>query len=1587
MKPPEYKDNYRESINEIITLNSRLTKLFKSLNVSSNFTITFKNLPKTYIDTLKNPVYLATEDYVLNQLSTAELGDLTKTVNFKNQEISFITQGPIQIQDNILNTLDQNGIKYLNISYLNDLTIEDIELDNNKYYLYYNSNENDTGYILYKYVNSNLIEIIPINNLICIIKENSLLIQYNNEQWINLNNYVFLDEIINDDDPNHHPDEVVFIDLGQNNYSLRKSIFDKYDDNNLSIYKWIDYFEYNNIKFNETNDTYYCIIKNDSTPNSSTTLYEYIKDTTIQDNWFWKYLDPEEYNSLNTIIKYVVVDKVINFSKGNIKSSEGLFDKITIGNPDLEGEFNVYYKDSNNNIVKNDIISKLKTFDENNENIKCISILVSNSNHTENPFKFNENDILYARYEPQNNPTIPPTIPTLDVSNININGLINVNKNAGTSASEIQLVNLNNILNNLQALSEQLTFIQSINADSNLQDIDSYANLRCNSIIVKNEENNYIFELTNKNEQQISDNYHMIIRNVIPTLEIVNQGPPSEYYNLFSDDSLITKKYFEGNQSTNITTPADIGTNDMPGRLNLYGVPDIGQPDGNALINLFFNKRDNTGIPIYTEFSMYGIETINVNSQSSESITSDDTFKINSMAVNKVQYQSLSEAVVSNVKSMEMKEILLKDIDNNDNTNNNDRMRIFYDKSSDTHTLNFNYKNLSSSSNNEKDLLQILYSNTSNTVELKAFGNISATNHIIADNTIITKSGFYVENSNNSQNIISLYKDNDNDVGVIKTDGLIIQDNLTNKELNVQSYDSNIELYTKKIDNNNNTKYNSYIKIKDNGIKITDDDNNIYYTGFIELNNYIYTDLNPPTTENDNSQTIPTIYLQNSQIQMNKVIENETTHKSINETVFSVDKNGKVKCTEIDLPGESSNIIVNSIIFKNKISNNEKNLFKITTQATENKSLIIYDIPDSDTPIKKVLQLEKTVPNLFETYTLKSYGFETFGTTDSITNSKSNLKIDNDGTIICKNILNEEYIFIYDNPSSNQNGIYHYENNQYIQDNDKNNYSIITSQNNEFNNNKGKLFIYNNTTWNNITCTFSNENPSSAPSSEEPNYWFNFNTKTFYKYDNNWSQITENIIICNRYDNIPQEKILNLQNNQIEMKLNNNTIFKVDSDGSIMTKSNINIENNGKFIMKNDNNNPFLQVNYENDFKNIETTKDINLYNGLTNNKFNEANKTISLSASGQITAHEIIINNNETSSLNDELNEDTQSKKYTKINNEFIQLYEEQNDQSKYINYGDYVFINNNDTKQLYKYDNNQYQQNNSYTYCICINHYHTYIYNSNEWDITIDIKFQRPNPANNGDLWFDKNENKLYVYNNNWGEYTTSSYIVCNEFSSLDELKQRINININSDGIIDSKSINIKDDINDNKIYVGKYINDTDDDTTKLIKIMYDENNKSYLEMYSDNESGRKQKLLIDNKNSEIKTNNDIIMNDAYNKLWLSIKKGNGITIQNTDNSTNTIYKNIINYNLLKISTKTGSEEEIEQIILTATGDITATGTITANEIHSTNYLTVDNNIYITKISNNSDEYIKFEVRRSGQQSLYAFLKLSTSDTPPSS
>ena len=905
-------------------------------------------------------------------------------------------------------------------------------------------------------------------------------------------------------------------------------------------------------------------------------------------------------------------------------------------------------------------------------------------------------------------------------------------------------------------------------------------------------------------------------------------------------------------------------------------------------------------------------------------------------------------------------------------------MRIFYDKSSDTHTLNFNYKNLSSSSNNEKDLLQILYSND---VELKAFGNISAEKNIIANGTITTKSGFYI--NDDSQNIISLYKD-DNTPGVvksiIKTDGLIIQDNLTNKELKIQSYGSNIELYTKKIDNNNNnSEYYSHIKIKD----INNKDNTIDYTttsGLIILDNYNYTDL----TDLNNNQKIPTIYLQNSQIQMNRIEENE----SINETVFSVDKNGKVKCTEIDLPGESSNIIVNSIIFKNKISDNEINLFKITTQTTENKPLIIYDIPDSDTPIKKVLQLEKTDPNLFETYTLKSYGFETFGTTDLTTNSISNLKIDNDGTIICKNI--EEYIFIYDNPSSNQNGIYHYENNQYIQDNDKNNYSIITSQNNEFNNNKGKLFIYNNTTWTNQNCTFSDEIPSSAPSSEEPNYWFNYDTKTFYKYDTNWSQITENIIICNRYDNIPnipQEKILNLQNNQIEMKLNNNTIFKVDSNGSIITKSNINIENNGKFIMKNGNN-PFLQVNYENNFENIETTKNINLYNGLSDNKFNEANKTISLSASGQITANEIIINNNGTSLLNDELNEDTQPKKYTKINNEFIQLYEEQTEQDKYYNYGEYVFINN-DTKQLYKYDNNQYQQNNSYTYCICINHYNTYIYNSNEWDITTDIQFQRPNPANNGNLWFDKNENKLYVYNNSWGEYPISSYIVCNEFSSLYELKQRINININSDGIIDSKSINVKDDINDNKIYIGKYINHTDDDTNKLIRIMYNENNKSYIEMYSDIGSDRKQKLLIDNQ--DIITNNNIQMNDDNNKLWLSIKKGNGITIQKTD-TTNTTYKNIINYGSLKISTKTGTEEEKEQIILTATGDIEAKGTITAetistNNIHSTNYLTVDNNIYITKISSNNDEYIKFEVIRLGQQSLYAFLKLSTSDTPPSS
>ena len=1608
MKPPEYKDNYRESINEIITLNSRLTKLFKSLNVSSNFTITFNNLPKTYIDTLKNPVYLATEDYVLNQLSTAELGDLTNTVNFKNKEISFITQGPIQLQDNIINTIDNEGTKYLNINYLNDLTMDDIIYNNepDKYYLYYNSNENDLGYTLYNRISSNWEKVNPGDNIFCIAKDNKLLLQFDNsnQQWNNLNNYVFLNEITTDNNPNNYPYEVVFLQQGQQeniSFSLKKSIFDDYDSEHNKKYKWVDYFEYNNIKLHN-NDIYYCIIKNELDDN----FYKYIIDTTNLNNRFWTQIKRQKNINTNNTINYVIVDNVINISKGNINSFEGRFEKITIGNPNLEGEFNIYYK--NGDIIeKNDIIQKLKIFDKNNENIKCDTILVSNQkypNYPNEPINFSDNDVLYARYKQQiGSNTLTPII---DVSNININGLININKNAGSNSElGIQMVNLNNILQNLQQISEQLTFIQSINADSDMEDTYSYANLRCNSIIVKNEENNNILELTNKKYGQITDKYHMIIKNVIPSLDIENQGLPSEYYNLFTDDSFITKKYFEGNQSINITTPADIGTNDMPGRLNLYGTPDKGS-EYYASVNLFYKTKESAASvnSSYTEFSMFGIETKNVNG---DDFNEPDTFKINTMAVKQVPViigSASIEADVSNVNSIEMRKILLKKL----NANDNKRIKIFYDTSIDSYNsynvLNFNYTDLSDELNNDTNLLQLKYL-SSNKIELNINGditannNITATNNIIANNNItatteiITKTGFYVNNDFNTTNsIISLFKNNNN-LGVLKLDiintnngGLIIEDikNLENKydELKINSYDSNIKLHTKKYTDTQNPsniiKCNSYIKIKDNKSKITYDDNHIYSTGLIKLDNYNYKDLSINSIpEPDTRPEILTIYLQNGQIQMNKVIEDETTHETNNEIVFYVDKNGKVKCSEIELPGASSNIIVNTITFKNKnTSNIEKNLFKFTTQITDDdfnkKSFIIYNINNENTI--EILKLEKTSTNIND-YILKSYGFETFGTT----NSNPNLKINNNGNLtsygtLSSNIFktngNDNFVQIEKEDNSNQssivinkgkfimsNGYTTGENSQpipFLQINDEttegetepkysniettkdiNLYSKLDDNNkfindnkivsitsktisinnidyihgliksDNFNSNNNKLLIQTKITDDNIfnqNAGFiklfnQNNNNSYIEFNNDINNLNNTNMKipTLFIQDGqikmNNSTITTNPVFSVNNEGQVSCKDITLNDNitaqSLTFKNNNIDLFKlstestgnksliiynnptnstepilklektgintdtytlksygfetfgtspnlypnlqINNDGALTTQKSITI-NKGKFIISNGFSTgenpqpiPYLQINDETTegetkpkYSNIETTKDINLYSGLTNdNKFDETNKMISLSASnGKITANELIINNNGSSSLNNELTEDTQPKKYITINNNSIQLLDE-------------------------------------------------------------------------------NNTNKPYI-------------------------------NINSYGI-DSKSINIKDDSNNNKIYVGKYINnDIEDDTNKLIKIMYDENNKSYLEMYSYNGTDRKQKLLINDYT--ISTNNNIEINDNNNNLWLSIKKDNGIIIQKTDIDTNTTYKNIINYGSLKISTKTGSEEEIEQIVLSSSGNITA-------------------------------------------------------------
>ena len=1494
MKPPDYKDNYRESINEIITINSRLAKLFKSLTVSSNYTITFNSLPKTYIDTLKNPVNLATEDYVLSQINTAELGDLSKTVNFKNKDISFITNGSIQLQNNILNTIDNEGLKCLNVNYLNDLSINDIEptnLEKDNYCLYYNTNENNIGYVLYKYEKVNQFQNNYIwkefkqNNLICIVKSNKLLLKYYNEQWNNLINYVFLDEItINLPLADNHKNEVIFFKNNSNNdieYNLYQSVFIEYDEQHNEIWEWKDYFKINNINKN----IYYCIIKNEDL---NTTLYKY----TLNNNK-WIKLEETEIVNTNKIINYVVVDKVINFSNGNLKCSNGIFDNITIGNPDVEGEFNIYYKDDDNvetNITKHNIIETLKQF--NSDNIKCKSILVSN-------------DILYARYETVNENNYP----LVDVSNININGIVNINKNGNITGSDIEYVNLNDLLYNLQFMSEQLTFIKSINADDNsIIDINSYGKIRCNTLNIPN-----VLDISNKEDEQVTDEYHIKINDVIPELNVSNIGLPSDYYNLFKDESFITKRYFDGNQSTNITTPAYIGTNETPGKLNLYGI-DITKL---ASVSLYYQTRDNVSSnDSNTTFNMFEIDT-NIHNISSKP---DNTFKINNMVITK---HNNSTADVSGINTIEINNIEMNEISLKNNIND-DKMKITYTLSEQENIMKFSFYNLNPTPM-LNDLLQLKYT-VNNNIEITTNGNITSKN-LTANENIISKNfkttnGKIQFNENENVGTISL------DKLITNNNGLEIIDNKTSESeqsLTVKLYDSNVEIQANKNitqDETPITTFKSYIKLKDNN----NNNNN-----FIEFNNNIK-DLT------NNTQQLPTLYIENGQIEMN----NGTND------VFRVDKTGKLKCSSFEL---DDNITVKSL----SIKNDENNIFNINNATDPTKLDIFYNNNNIG------LRLIKNNDN---SYSLQSYKFETFDINNNIKISDGNY--DNNQLSLLE--INNGEFKMYKGINTNKNLIFN-----------------INSEIQTINN----IILYNSSINNgNEKLTLTSDGNIIASDTIKASNGFNSNDKL--KIDTNGNIYTlGNIYINHTLNDItPYISLINDTNKGLiktdKIELNNNKIL-IDS------KLTVNNQNDNYSVIKlydkdyNPNvqtNNNYIEINnYSNDItNNTNIIPTLYIKNGQIEMN-NGTSDVFTVDKTGKITGNQIVLNNTGSSSLNSELNEDTQPKKYITINNESIQLFD----------YDKYIFIYNSSGSNqngIYIYENNTYTITESTDNCIDKYYKKIYLYSSftSNWtENSIYIQSTPPPTDTSINYWLDTSEDKLKEKNESNWNYSSKNYKIYKCFQNIsDSLQLQYNININSDGNIDSKSINIKDDNRDNKIYVGKYINDTIDDTNKLIKIMYDENNKSYLEMYSGNGSGRKQKLLIND--DIIQTNNNIKMNDNNNNLWLSIEKGNDITIQGTDTNTNITYINEIKYDSLKISTKTGSAEET-QIKLSATGDITATGIITANEIHSTNYLTVDNNIYITKISSNNDEYIKFEVRRSGQQSLYAFLKLSTSDTPPSS
>ena len=738
------KDNYKESINEIIALNSRLTKLFKSLNVSSNFIITFNNLPKTYTNSSDNPINLATEDYVLDQISIAELGDLTKTINFKNQELSLKTQGPLQLQDFILNSYDDSGEKYLNINLLLSESINDISNDNNDYIFFF-----DDNYYLYHYNNDSQ-KWETVNNIkYTIIKSNRQIFSYYNSKWNLINSqYIFLDDIINSNnkpDPKLNQNKIMmFYTQNGDNYSYSLEISEKQDN----TWEWVPY-----------NKIEYCVILNGT---SSFYIYTQINNT-------WKWIKEDEDN-------YIILSNIINNKSGNLKSNKGLFDQLTIGNPDKSGEFYIYYQSSDTDpITKHNIVKLLQDIDTSIKDIKCTSIKVGKTVGQD----FIP-EILNARYEDNN--------PIVNITDLTVNGIIKINKNAGKSILNPVYVNLNNLLDQLQYFSEQLTFIKSINADDDsISDVSSYGNLRCESLKIPN-----ILEISKENE---TVKYHVTLTDTIPELHINNILLPNDYYNLFTDESFITKKYFDGNQSTSITTPANIGNNDNPGILNLYGVPDNTNPK--ATIKLFYQTSqklfDNTS---NTTITMYGINSdihdiLNVSS---------NTFTINNMAITK----NNNKADILGINSIEMKEISLADINNN----SNNYMKIYYNNTNDD-KLNFSFYDITTQ--NYKNLLQLKCFD--NNIEINTDGKIIAdkittNNSIISYGDIITKTGLYIKDpTDSSTSYASILKDNN--IGVLKIDkintnnnGIIIEDkknSSNNNEIIIKSFDSNIELYSKKL--------------------------------------------------------------------------------------------------------------------------------------------------------------------------------------------------------------------------------------------------------------------------------------------------------------------------------------------------------------------------------------------------------------------------------------------------------------------------------------------------------------------------------------------------------------------------------------------------------------------------------------------------------------------------------------------------------------------------------------------------------------------------------------------------------------------